>query len=92
MDPESWDWGGDGSTFEVHLKDQTGEHLLFSEYIDNDQKDRRWRDREVSLTLYANREVEIAFVTRPGPKDDFSGDRAGWGDPQVWLSDGSACH
>lgn len=91
MAPESWDWGGDGGTFEIYLKDETGERLLFSEHIGNDQEDRRWHNREVSLTPYANREVEIAFVTTPGPKDDFTGDRAGWGEPQVWFSDGAVC-
>ncbi len=83
MSPESWDWGGDGATFEIYLDKGSEEELLFSRYISNDAEDRRWHDEEIDLSPYAGQEVELVFVTGPGPGVDFTGDEAGWATPRV---------
>ena len=84
MNPETWDLGGDGSTFEVYVTDKGGEaRLLFSEHVGNEPEEREWHDREVSLSRYAGQEVAIAFVVRPGPAADFTGDEAAWALPRV---------
>ena len=84
MNPETWDLGGDGSTFEVHVTDEGGANRsLFSEHVGNDPEEQKWHDRDVSLAPYAGQEVTITFVTQPGPADDFTGDEAGWANPRV---------
>ncbi len=84
MNPETWELGGDGSTFEVYVTDEGGAHRsLFSEHISNDPEDQKWHDREVSLAPYASQEVTITFVTQPGPGADSTGDEAGWATPRV---------
>ena len=84
MNPETWNLGGDGSTFELYVTDEGGVHrLLFSEHVGNDPEEQEWHDREVSLLPYAGQEVTITFVTQPGPGDDFTGDEAGWATPRV---------
>jgi tetratricopeptide (TPR) repeat protein len=85
MSPETWDWGGDGATFEIYLDGGSGEEILFSKHISNDAKDRRWHDEEIDLSLYAGREIDLTFVTGPGPGVDFTGDAAGWATPRIML-------
>jgi tetratricopeptide (TPR) repeat protein len=85
MSPETWDWGGDGATFEVYLDEGSGEELLFSRHIGNDAEDRGWHDEEIDLSPYAGQEVVLTFATGPGPGADFTGDAAGWAAPRIML-------
>jgi tetratricopeptide (TPR) repeat protein len=85
MSPESWDWGGNGATFEIYLDEENGEDLLFSKHISNDAEDRRWHDEEIDLSPYAGQQTTLIFVTRPGPGADFTGDIAGWATPRIML-------
>jgi Flp pilus assembly protein TadD len=85
MSPETWDWGGDGATFEIYLDEGSGEELLFSEHIGNDAEDRRWHDEEIDLSPYAGQEVDLTFATGPGSGADFIGDAAGWATPRIML-------
>jgi tetratricopeptide (TPR) repeat protein len=86
MSPECWSWGGDGAIFEMHLRDESRlDRLLFSKHVSNEPEDRRWHDEEVDLEPYAGQQVEITFVTGPGPGADFTGDLAGWATPRILL-------
>lgn len=85
MSPESWDWGGNGATFEIYLDEGNGEDLLFSKHISNDAEDRRWHNEEIDLAPYAGQQTTLIFVTKPGPGTDFTGDAAGWATPRIML-------
>jgi 4-amino-4-deoxy-L-arabinose transferase-like glycosyltransferase len=89
MAPESWDWGGDGSTFVVRLQSEDGEvHELFSQHVGNDPGERRWHHTTIDLSPFAGQDVVITLSTGPGPQGDFSGDWAGWASPRiVWSPD-----
>jgi mannosyltransferase len=87
MAPESWDWGGDGSTFTVRLRNAHGEeHVLFSRHVSNAPEDRQWHGIYVDLAPFAGQDVVITFMTEPGPQGDFTGDWAGWGNPRIVWS------
>ncbi len=87
MAPESWDWGGDGSTFKVLLRDPHGEeHILFSRHVSNSPEDRQWHSACIDLAPFAGQDVVITLATGPGPQGDFTGDWAGWGDPRIVWS------
>jgi len=50
MSPDSWDWGGDGARFSVHLVGADGsEMVVFEQYVSNQETDRRWHNVEVPL-------------------------------------------
>jgi len=85
MDPETWEWGGDGSTFEVWVNDGEKDTPVFGKYVSNSSADHRWHDHLLELSPYAGRYIKLSFVTGPGPNNDFTGDRAGWGDPRLCL-------
>jgi hypothetical protein len=87
MAPESWDWGGDGSTFTVRLRDPHGEeHVLFSRHVSNAPEDHQWHSACIDLAPFAGQDVVITLTTGPGPQGDFTGDWAGWGDPRIVWS------
>jgi mannosyltransferase len=87
MSPESWDWGGDGSTFIVRLRSQDGEvHDLLSQLVSNAPEDRQWHSASIDLSPFAGQDVTITFATDPGPQGDFTGDWAGWGEPRIVWS------
>jgi 4-amino-4-deoxy-L-arabinose transferase-like glycosyltransferase len=86
MDPDSWDWGGDGATFVVRIETDSGESTeLFREHVSNGVSDRRWHDALVPLAEYAGQTVTLTLATEPGPTGDYTGDWAGWGMPLVIL-------
>jgi hypothetical protein len=86
MDPNSWDWGGDGGTFVVQIETDTGSpQELYRRHVTNEDSDRRWRNELVSLAEYAGQKVTLTLLTEPGPRMDFTGDWAGWGQLLIVL-------
>jgi tetratricopeptide (TPR) repeat protein len=86
MAPQSWEWGGDGSTFIVRLRTPDGEvHELFSQHVSNQATDQKWHRTAIDLSPFAGQDVILSFSTEPGPRGDLTGDWAGWGGPRlVW--------
>ena len=85
MVPDSWEWGGDGSTFVVLIKSEDGKVAeLFRQHISNDESDRYWHPVEISLNSYANQRVSLSLQTEPGPAGDVTGDWAIWDRPGIW--------
>lgn len=71
LSPDVWDKPGGGVTFEVRVKSRMRrERAIFSEYIDPKQREgeRRWLDREVDLSEFGAKTVELtlATITRQG--------------------------
>jgi tetratricopeptide (TPR) repeat protein len=79
MDPQSYDWPGDGVTFEVWVN---GERV-FLEHVDKAMASQGWHERTVDLTAWAGQEVALTLGTTPGPAGNTTGDWAGWREPQV---------
>jgi hypothetical protein len=88
LDPQAWDWGGDGVTFAVKVRSRTGERTLWERHITPaDPADRAWQQVFVPLDDYRGQEIDVVLVTAPGPAGNDAGDRAGWGLP--WLMRGT---
>jgi len=88
LDPQAWEWGGDGVTFAVKVRDATGERTLWERHITSaDPADRDWQEVFVPLDAYRGQPVTVLLVTDPGPAGNDAGDRAGWGMP--WLMRGT---
>jgi len=88
LDPQAWDWGGDGVTFAVKVRSRGVDDLLWQRHLDPAQPDDLgWQDQFISLAPYRGQRVELLLVTDPGPAGDNAGDRAGWGMP--WLMRGT---
>ena len=86
LNPEVWSADkGDGVIFEILIKDGKEERKLFSKYIDpkNKIEDRKWHNEVVDLSKYGGKEVNLSFVTTPGPNNNTNFDWAGWGDPEL---------
>jgi hypothetical protein len=89
LDPQAWDWGGDGVKFAVKVRSQAGEQLLWERFLTPARAaDREWQQAIVPLDEYRGQQVALILVTDPGPVGDASADRAGWGMP--WLMRGTA--
>jgi Dolichyl-phosphate-mannose-protein mannosyltransferase len=87
MDPQSWGWGGDGATFNLAINGQA----VFEQYVGNTPDKQFWQPVIVDLSQWAGQAVRLALSTGPGPKNDFTGDLAGWGLPRIVQSPGSSC-
>ncbi len=88
LDPQAWDWGGDGVTFAVKVRTVDGEQTLWERHITPaDAAGRGWQQVFVPLDDYRGQAVEVLLTTTPGPAGNDAGDRAGWGLP--WLLRGS---
>jgi len=86
LDPQVWSPDkGDGVTFEICVKENGTEKLLFSKYIDpkHNPEERKWNDFEVDLSGYAGKNIKLIFSTLPGPNNDTSWDWAWWGHPMI---------
>ncbi|MGH7799254.1 MAG: hypothetical protein ACREOW_01320 [Thermodesulfobacteriota bacterium] len=86
LNPRSWGPDkGDGVLFEVLVKDGGEERKLFSKYIDpkNNIEDRKWHDEMVDLSVYGGKEINLSFVTTPGPNNNTDYDWAGWSNPKL---------
>jgi hypothetical protein len=85
MVPDSWEWGGDGSTFVIHVKSETGvQEELLRQHISNEVNDRHWHPVEIPLRKYAGQEVILSLITETGPAGDETGDWAIWDRPGIW--------
>lgn len=88
LDPQAWEWGGDGVTFAVKVRSAAGERTLWTRHITPaDPADRAWQQVFVPLDDYRGQAIEVVLVTDPGPAGNDAGDRAGWGLP--WLMRGT---
>lgn len=86
MDPQSWDWGGDGSTFIMTIRDENGEEYeLVRETIGSGPDDRRWHAIDISLGDFAGQTVVLTLESDPGPNGDFSADWSGWDSPRILV-------
>lgn len=87
IDPRAWDFPGDGVQFKILIQDDQGSHEVFSQYIDpkHNIEDRKWHDFEIDLTEYANKTVNISFVTNPGPSGNSGYDWANWSEPIIYA-------
>ncbi len=82
--PESWNWGGDGSTFSARIEDGfRNQAVLFEQHVSSAESDRRWHDVSLSLGQYAGQTIMLTLVTDPGPAGDTTGDWAGWDSPRI---------
>lgn len=95
IDPFVWN-KSDGVQFEisikVNLKDKRKEEVkILSKYLNpkNDLKDRKWYYYDIDLSKYSGKNVDIYFVTRPGPRGDARYDWAYWGNPKLIVKGGS---
>jgi hypothetical protein len=85
MVPDSWEWGGDGSTFVIYIKTEDGvEEELFRQHISNEENDRDWHPVEIRLSKYAGQQVNLTLQTETGPAGDETGDWAIWDRPGIW--------
>lgn len=86
MAPESWAWGGDGSTFVVQLQPEGAAVTeLFRHHIDNSPVNRRWHEAIIPLADYAGQTVTLTLTTKAGSAEDSTGDWAGWETPRlIW--------
>ena len=91
LDPDAWDWGGDGVTFSVavQIDEAQGEPVtLWSQhYTPSDPAHRDWQQAIVPLSAYSGQTIALILETSPGMAGDNAGDRAGWGLP--WLMEGT---
>ena len=88
LDPLAWGWGGDGVTFAVKVRNADGERTLWAQTMTPaDPADRDWQQAFIPLDDYRGEQVELVFVTDPGPAGNDAGDRVGWGMP--WLMRGT---
>lgn len=85
LDPVTWGWGGDGATFMLILDDGGKPSVALQRHISNELRDQRWHDVAVDLTPWRGQEVTLTFSTGPGPANDYTGDRAGWGLMQLMI-------
>jgi hypothetical protein len=84
--PESWGWGGDGSTFVVSVESPDEPPLtIFRQHIGNDQSEQDWYDGRVSLAEFAGKSITLTLMTETGPAGDATGDWAGWETPRIVL-------
>ena len=84
LDPQSWEWGGDGVTFVVTAQ-AAGEPAqeLYRRHVGRNEDGRGWHAAEVSLAEWAGRPVTITLSTEEGPAGDGTADWAGWDAPRV---------
>jgi hypothetical protein len=85
MVPDSWEWGGDGSTFVVQIRTADGNiKELFRQHVSNDPSDRYWHPVRIPLGDYVGQEVSISLLTEIGPNGNDIGDWAIWDKPVIW--------
>jgi hypothetical protein len=84
LDPQSWEWGGDGVTFVVTVSPEAGDaEELMSRHIDTRPEQRDWHNVSLSLEEYAGQQITLTLATEVGPAGDGTGDWAGWDEPRL---------
>jgi len=82
--PDSWSWGGDGVTFVLKIKGESGQEMeVYRQHVGNDPEDREWHEVNVPLNEYSGQDVKITLATEVGPAGDGTGDWAGWERPRI---------
>ena len=82
--PESWEWGGDGVTFVLHLETAAGQSIeLFRQHIENNPANQTWHNIAISLAEYAGQTITLILTTEEGPAGNGIGDWAGWETPRL---------
>jgi len=85
MVPDSWEWGGDGSTFVIQLRSEDGNmNELLRQHISNELAERYWHPVEIPLGNYAGQRVSLTLQTESGPVGSDTGDWAIWDRPGIW--------
>jgi tetratricopeptide (TPR) repeat protein len=83
LHPMTWDWGGDGVTFEVFVDYGEGEQQVLAQRLDILTAMKGWQEGQVDLATYAGRMVTLTLSVIPGPEWEMTGDLAGWGEPRI---------
>jgi len=84
MAPESWTFGGDGSTFIINLTaPDSSQHELLRQHISNEAGDQDWHPITIPLDPFKGEKVTITLSTEPGTQGDSSGDWAGFESPKI---------
>jgi hypothetical protein len=83
LDPQSWDWGGDGATFEIWVESEGTGQQLYTHHVDNMSQSRCWHEGRVDLSPHAGRTIDLVLGTSFGPGHNATGDWAGWAMPQI---------
>ena len=87
LDPEAWNWGGDGVTFSVIIESDRKDEIIWTRHLSPvNSWDRGWQEVIISLDDYRGKSIVLKLITSPGPSGDDRGDRAGWG--MLWLLKG----
>lgn len=84
LDPQSWEWGGDGVTF-VATAQAVGQppRELFRRHLGRSEAGQGWHAAEVSLAEWAGQPVTLTLSTEVGPAGDGTADWAGWDSPRI---------
>ena len=81
LDPMARDWPGDGVVFTASATGQNCGPIKKTIYVNKSQQG--WQQFILDLTPCAGHEINLTLTTDPGPNQDYSGDRAGWGTPKI---------
>lgn len=83
--PDAWTMEGDGVVFNIYIEDNSGIHLVFSQYLDpkHHEQDRRWLPISVNLNEFNGKLVRLILEVNSGPAGDQRYDWAGWGIPRL---------
>ena len=84
IDPVAWSsTNGDGVDFNVEVQEDQKTSALFSRYIDpkHNQNDRTWFNHCINLDQFSGQEIQLSFLTSPGPNNDSNYDWAVWSNP-----------
>ncbi len=81
MSPWTYEMSGEGVRFSIKVN----RRRVFRHYLDPKTKkeDRAWHRFVVDLEKFGGKEVDISFITEPGPSGDNQYCIAGWGRPFI---------
>jgi 4-amino-4-deoxy-L-arabinose transferase-like glycosyltransferase len=84
--PDSaWDQGSDGAEFRIEIRSDGGGWV---EILSHHLVARGWQEVDVDLGPWGGKEVEILFLTGPGPSGSTAFDWAFWADPHLRRKEG----
>jgi hypothetical protein len=81
LDQNIWIPGkGDGVVFQVLINDDNSEQTVFSKYINPSDNllDRQWFSETINVSEYRGKNIQIQFITLPGPNGNNAYDWAYW--------------
>jgi len=84
LDPLCLKWGGKGVEFQIHIRDENREKMLYSKYID--PKKNRWQNRwhEIDLDLKGwEGKASISLAAVPHKSGDLTGCWSVWATPHL---------